>query len=451
MEPEREIRTSIVSGSYHRSPAVRSFRMAVVGGPSAGAHRTIEAREFRIGKAAANDLTLSDPTVSRFHCVIESTPHGLMLRDLGSTNGTQVGGCFVERAYLTPLVPIQIGSSTLQVVTVPEPGDDPSSAPDAGAEARLLGSSSAVRQLLAVLPRVANAGVTVLLEGETGTGKTMLAEMIHRAGPRREGPFIIVDCGAIPENLIESDLFGHERGSFTGATERHIGAFEAASGGTIFLDEIGELPLAMQPKLLRVLEEKTIKRVGSTKSVQVDVRVVAATNRDLEEFVEQGAFRADLFYRLDAVRLRLPSLSERQEDIPALIDHFAQRVRADVDPGLLEGIKQNLVRRKDWRGNIRELRNAVEKLILLGDFHPSLRTPSAELAADAGDAPQAAEFEAGISFRDAKDRAIADWERQYLKGLIEHARWNLSLAARLGQMDRSHLRDLLRRHQIESP
>jgi DNA-binding NtrC family response regulator len=301
-----------------------------------------------------------------------------------------------------------------------------------------------------VLPKVANAGATVLLEGETGTGKTLLAEMIHRAGPHPEGPFIIVDCGTIPPNLIESELFGHERGSFTGATERQIGAFEAAHGGTVFLDEIGELPLHMQPKLLRVLEERMIKRVGSTKSVQIDVRVVAATNRDLKEGVELGSFRADLFYRLDALRLRLPPLRERREDIPPLIEQFAKRARADLDPALLEGIKRTLSKRKDWPGNIRELRNAVEKAILLGDFDPGLGTPPSEpSSAGAALLDDSTEFDLGVSFRDAKDRAVADWERMYLRSLIKHAGWNLSLAARLGQMDRSHLRELLRRHQID--
>jgi DNA-binding NtrC family response regulator len=448
MEAEREIRTSIVSGSYHQSSSSRSFRMAVVGGPSVGANRAIDARAFRIGKAAANDLTLSDPTVSRFHCVIELTPHGLMLRDLGSTNGTQVGGCFVERAYLTPLVPIQIGSSTLQVRSVAS--SDSEADTDSNQDARMLGSSVAIRQLLGVLPRVANTGVTVLLEGETGTGKTLLAEMIHRAGPHRDGPFIIVDCGSIPPNLIESELFGHERGSFTGATERQIGAFEAANGGTIFLDEIGELPLQMQPKLLRVLEEHMIKRVGSTKSVQVDVRVIAATNRDLKEEAENGEFRADLFYRLDALRLRLPPLRERHEDIPPLIEQFARRLRADVDPELLEGIKQTLSKRKEWPGNIRELRNAVEKAILLGDFNPGLGTPPSVETPGAEVLAAVAAFDLGTSFRDAKDHAVTEWERGYLRSLIKHAAGNLSLAARLAQMDRSHLRDLLRRHRIET-
>jgi DNA-binding NtrC family response regulator len=312
----------------------------------------------------------------------------------------------------------------------------------------MLGSSAAIRQLLAVLPRVANNGVTVLLEGETGTGKTLLAEMIHRAGPKPEGPFIIVDCGSIPPNLIESELFGHERGSFTGATERQIGAFEAASGGTIFLDEIGELPLHMQPKLLRVLEERMIKRVGSTKSVPVDVRVVAATNRDLQENVERGAFRADLFYRLDALRLRLPSLRERNEDIPPLVEQFARRVHSDVDATFLENLKRTLSKRRDWPGNIRELRNAVEKAILLGDFQNGSGTPADTETQLVGPDEALAEFDAALSFREAKDKAVASWERHYLRSLFKHAGSNLSLAARLAQMDRSHLRDLLRRHQI---
>jgi DNA-binding NtrC family response regulator len=446
MGAECESPTGILPASYKQPSIKKAYRMAVVRGPSAGTHRLIDTREFRIGKAPANHLSLSDPTVSRFHCVVEYTPRGLLLRDLGSTNGTQVAGCWVERAYLTPLVPIQVGSTTLQVMTVDSKEEAPP-VPEASYDTKMLGSSPAIQRLLASLPRVASSGATVLLEGETGTGKSLLAEIIHQSGPRPEAPFIIVDCGAIPPNLIESELFGHERGAFTGAVDRRMGAFEAAHGGTIFLDEIGELPLAMQPKLLRALEERTIKRIGSTKPVRVETQVIAATNRDLREAVTRGDFRADLYYRLDALRLRLPPLRERREDIPQLIEQFAVRVRPDLDAGGLATLKHTLAAHSDWPGNIRELRNAVEKAILLGDLSAAGGTPP-------GGIPPVTipsltgPFDAGLSFRAAKDQAVAEWEASYLRSLLKHAKGNLSQAARMVQMDRSHLRDLLRRYQI---
>jgi DNA-binding NtrC family response regulator len=447
MGAECESPTGILPASYKQPSLHKAFRMAVVRGPSAGTDRLIDVREFRIGKAPANHLSLSDPTVSRFHCVVEYTPRGLLLRDLGSTNGTQVAGCWVERAYLTPLVPIQIGSSTLQIVSV-NSGEAPV-VPEPSYDTKMLGSSAAIQRLLASLPRVANSGATVLLEGETGTGKSLLAEIIHQSGPRPKAPFIIVDCGAIPANLIESELFGHERGAFTGATDKRIGAFEAAHGGTIFLDEIGELPLSLQPKLLRALEERTIKRVGSTKPVKIETQVIAATNRDLREAVARGEFRADLYYRLDALRLRLPPLRERREDIPQLIEQFAHRVRPDIEPVLVSTLQRALASREDWPGNIRELRNAVEKAILLGDLSQNAATPAGGIPALT--APSlSGSFDANLSFRAAKDAAMSEWEQSYLRSLIKHAKGNLSHAARIVQMDRSHLRDLLRRYQIVS-
>jgi transcriptional regulator with GAF, ATPase, and Fis domain len=425
-------------------PKHKAFGVEVIKGPNAPTRRAIEVLEFRIGKASANHLTLTDPAVSRFHCVIEYTPRGLLLRDLGSTNGTQVGNCWVERAYLNPLVPIQVGNTTLQVVSVdstrgPVPPEPPREVP-------ILGTSPAIERLLAAIPVVAKSGVTVLLEGETGTGKTLLAESLHQSGPRAPRPFIVVDCGAIAANLIESELFGHERGAFTGASERRMGAFEAAQGGTIFLDEIGELPLQMQPKLLRALEERTVKPVGATRTIRVDVQVIAATNRDLREAVSRGDFRADLYYRLDALRLRMPPLRDRLQDIPPLIEKFARRVRPDVDPAFLERLTSALADRDEWPGNIRELRNAVEKAILLGEI-PHQTTTDAHSLPPAPLAPPTA-FDAGVSFRAAKDRAMADWERVFLRSLVDHARGNLSLAARLVQMDRGHLRSLLRRYDI---
>jgi two-component system response regulator GlrR len=428
-------------GSRDESQPV--YRVAILDGRGAGTRQKFDGREVRIGKDPANHLCIPDPTVSRFHCVIERQPRGLLLRDLNSTNGTQLGGHWIESAYLLPSVPFTVGQTTLQVVPA-GPGRVPSAPAN---HSRLLGSSPAILRLLAQLPRLASSPAVVLIEGETGTGKSLLAELIHEAGPRPKGPFVVVDCGAIPPTLIESELFGHERGSFTGATERRIGAFEAANGGTLFLDEIGELPLALQPKLLRAIEERTIKRVGSTKSIRFDARVIAATNRDLRDAVAAGQFRGDLYYRLEAIRLHMPALRERTEDIPALIEQFAQRLHPGIAPAALDELQRALAIRQTWPGNVRELRNAVEKVLVLGDLGSDV-TASAPLPPLG--AP-AVSFDGSVSFRLAKEGAVAAWEQAYLSSLLRHAGGNLSQAARVVQMDRSHLRDLLRRHHLASP
>jgi DNA-binding NtrC family response regulator len=427
--------TSLSQRAGSRTSSKPTYRVAVIGGPSTGTSARLDGREISIGKDPANHLCVADPTVSRFHCTIEHRPRGLLLRDLQSTNGTQLGGHWIERAYLSPRVPFTIGESTLQLV--------PSTAAEPIGHTRLLGSSQATARLLASLPKVAASPVTVLIEGETGTGKSLLAELIHREGARAEGPFVVVDCGAIPDNLIESELFGHERGAFTGATDRRIGAFEAAQGGTLFLDEIGELPLALQPKLLRAIEERTIKRIGSNKPVSIDARVIAATNRGLRDAVASGQFRADLYYRLEAIRLRMPPLRERREDIPALVEQFARRLRPEVTTEVVEDLQRLLASRKDWPGNVRELRNAVEKVLVLGDLATE-ETASAPLPAASGSDP----FDGSRSFRLAKEEAVAAWEQSYLSSLLRHANGNLSAAARAVHMDRSHLRDLLRRHHL---
>jgi transcriptional regulator with GAF, ATPase, and Fis domain len=418
-------------GPQHTQPA---YRVSVIGGCRVGTHQRFDGREIRIGKDPSNHLCIPDPTVSRFHCVIERRPRGLLLRDLESTNGTQLGGHWIECAYLAPHVPFSIGETTMQIELEPAAGRT--------APSRILGNSTVTARLLGSLPRVAASPVTVLIEGETGTGKSLLAEMIHARGPRAEQPFVVVDCGAIPPTLIESELFGHERGAFTGAVERHIGAFEAAQGGTLFLDEVGELPLALQPKLLRAIEERTIKRVGSTKTTRIDVRMIAATNRDLREAVGAGQFRADLYYRLEAIRLQVPPLRERREDIPALVEQFARRLQPGLTAAVLDDVQRLLAARKDWPGNVRELRNAVEKVLVLGDLD-SDPTASAPLAV-----PAPAAFDGSLSFKVAKEGAVAAWEQGYLSSLLRHANGNVSQAARVAQMDRSHLRDLLRRYRL---
>jgi DNA-binding NtrC family response regulator len=307
----------------------------------------------------------------------------------------------------------------------------------------VLGTSPAIQRVVSLLPRLAQAGASILLEGETGTGKSMVAELVHRMGPRANGRFAVVDCGALPPSLIESELFGHERGAFTGASERHIGVLEAAEGGTLFLDEIGELPLEVQPRLLRALEERTIRRVGSTKPVHLDVQIIAATNRDLRQAVARGQFRADLYYRLDAVRLTMPPLRNRREDIPALVDHFCRRTRVQVPPEFVEQMKADFAARP-WPGNVRELRNAVERAVLLEDLTGDPTTVDGQVLPEQAGA--SGDF--SIPFSAAKSQAVDRWERGYLHQLMRQAGGNVSQAARLAQVDRTHLRDLLRRHGI---
>jgi transcriptional regulator with GAF, ATPase, and Fis domain len=470
LESDSDDPTRAFIGRQSAKAPTRIHGLAVIAGPGSGTRRMIDEEEIRIGKAPGNHLTLPDPTVSRFHCVVEQTPRGLLLRDLGSFNGTQVGGCWVESAYLSPQVPIQMGNSILQVFL----GESEGPGPDARASGpRLLGTSPAIQSVLAVLPRLAQSQATVLLEGETGTGKTLLAELIHRMGARSGGPFVVVDCGTLAPTLIESELFGHERGAFTGASDRRLGAFESAQGGTVFLDEIGELPLELQPKLLRAIEEHTIRRVGSSISIQLDVQVVAATNRDLRRAVARGEFRSDLYYRLEAVCLRVPPLRERREDIPQLIEHFCRRTRADIPDDLLERMKQSFVTGA-WPGNIRELRNAVERAVLLpslafdklesnqSQLHnqlpeeverasrtdPVVQVVMSDLPPDPAEAGEPAPSQFQMPFRAAKEGAIEIWEKTYFRALMRLCEGNISRAARLVQVDRSHLRDLLRRHQI---
>jgi len=380
-------------------------------------------------------MILSDTAVSRFHVAIAPTPRGHLVRDLGSTNGTSINGVAVERAYLGPGAVIAIGRSRLRFDVLG--GEDRAALSADTRWGRALGTSEAMRRIFAVLPRLAESDSTILLEGETGTGKGLLAEALHGASRRAGGPFVVVDCAAITPQLMESELFGHEAGSFTGAHQRRIGLFEAAAGGTILLDEIGELPLELQPKLLRAIERHEVRRIGSTARIPVDVRVIAATNRDLRREVNRGAFRSDLWYRLNTVRLVIPPLRERREDIRPLVAHFFAQMSPDPTARPPAELVDALLR-GEWRGNVRELGSAVRRAVLAGD--PALL---AEMSPEVTD-----DAEAQLSFRDAKERATSTWERQYLWKLMSRHAWNVSKAARAVRMDRSHLHDMLRRHGL---
>jgi two-component system response regulator GlrR len=418
------------------------YRLVVTEGPDTGSAIDSESDEIAIGTADANNLVLSDSAVSRHHIAITPTARGHLLRDLGSTNGTTINGVLVERAYLAPNAVIAIGSTRLRFEAAV--GDARAALSKDSRWGRALGASEAMRRIFAVLPKLAESDATILLEGETGTGKGLLASAIHEASPRASGPFIVVDCGSIPPNLIESELFGHEKGSFTGATGQRIGAFEAGKGGTVFLDEIGELPLDMQPKLLRALEEKLVKRIGGNDQIKLEIRVIAATNRDLRSEINRGRFRSDVYYRLNTFRLRVPPLRERRDDIALLTSHFyGQLARGGGEPPA-ELITDFV--RHDWPGNVRELRAAVERTVLLGD--PNVWRQISEESPATPAAREEARYVDGVSFRAAKERAVAEWEREYVRSLIDHHDGNLSRAARAVRMDRNHLRELLVRHRL---
>ena len=428
--------------------SVGAFRVRVALGPDAGATAESEATELTVGTDLGNALQLTDPTVSRHHCAFTPTFAGVRVRDLQSTNGTFIAGCGVETALLAPQTTVRIGQTSL----VFEPLDHlvPQPVSELESFGGMLGTSLVMRRLFSLLPRIAASDATVLIEGETGTGKSLLARMIHEASGRAPRPFVVVDCSAIPPSLIESELFGHEKGAFTGAVARRGGLFEAADGGTVFLDEIGELPLETQPVLLSVLETREVRRVGAIDSRKINVRVIAATNRDLREEVNRGIFRSDLWYRLNTLRLAIPPLRERPEDIALLVAHFYRQFASDTKAGPPLDLVERMCRHR-WPGNVRELRSAVERALVfsdpalweeLGANEPLPQDPPPE------DASFPVEFSPEVSFRTAKGRIVARWERAYLAELMRRNDGNISQAARTARMDRNYLRELLARHGI---
>jgi DNA-binding NtrC family response regulator len=437
----------------------RSFQLRVVSGPNEGAVAASVGRELSVGTAPGNHLVLTDPLVSRHHLVVRWGNRGYWARDVGSTNGTKIGDHIIQAAALHDGSQLTIGNTRLVFELLEQEISEPLSREQRWGA--VLGESPAMRRLFALLPRIAQSDATLLIEGETGTGKSVLAQAIHDASPRASAPFVVVDCSAIPPTLIESVLFGHDKGSFTGAHTARAGAFESAAGGTVFLDEIGELPLDLQPKLLRVLESRQVQRIGRVDSIPLDVRVIAATNRDLREMVNRGTCRADLYYRLKVVTIEMPPLRERRSDIPGLIAHFwAQLSNGGEPPAEVLSAFSKL----DWMGNVRELKNAVERAVVLGDTAPPepLLGPGTARGTippqgARGSTPDLAmpqleglTFDPSIPFRDAKNQAIARWERWYIRELLAYTKGNLSQAARIVQSDRSYLRKLVRRY-TETP
>jgi DNA-binding NtrC family response regulator len=428
---------------------VSTLRVEVVDGPDKGKH-VVGGDVVSVGQARDNALALADFTVSRYHLDVTVRPGGILVTDLGSTNGTYIGAVRIERAFVPPGTLLRIGGTTIRfddAVRRKVP------APHGGARSDLAGMIAVSPQMLrlfADVERVAATPSSVLIVGESGTGKERVAEALHARSPRARAPLVTIDCGALSSNLLASELFGHERGAFTGAERLHRGAFERAANGTVFLDEIGELPAADQSALLGVLERRRFRRVGGSTDLDLEARVIAATNRDLRAEVNTGRFRQDLYHRLAVVVLRLAPLRERREDIPVLIEHFARELGAVGPIATLFGADQLAGwQRHPWQGNIRELRNAVEAALVVGPqpdstdpaAWSSTHAPSSGFDGDPG-GPL-------LPYKDQRAAVVRDFERAYLTRLMAQAGGNVSQAARIAKMDRSHLIDLLHRHGLK--
>ena len=443
--------TSAIAGGGTRQIHIRRARLSCTEGANAGDAWRVDRDVIRIGSRPDNDVVLKDTTVSRMHAEIVRGHDGTILRDLGSTNGTYAGPVRVREVYLAPDTRFKVGKTEL----VYSPQDEVIDVLPSDAESfeGLVGRGIAMREVFGILERVAPTDLTVTVTGETGTGKELVSRALHNRSNRKNGPFIVFDCGAAPESLVESELFGHERSAFTGAVAAREGLFEAAHGGTIFIDEIGELPLELQPKLLRVLEQREVRRVGAAKVRSVDVRVVAATNRNLRDEVQAGRFREDLYYRLAVVEVRLPSLRDRREDLPVLVEHLLRRAERNRTVRDIAPEVRALFDAYRWPGNVRELANVIERAIPFcdGPIITLATLPEALRGARPAAAPQV-NVDAGMSnlpFKDAKDHLIEAFERQYLIDLIEAHDGNVSRAARTADMDRKSITRLLKKHSIK--
>jgi DNA-binding NtrC family response regulator len=466
-----EISTVLVEGAGKSLVvSLPRFTVRVVSGPDAGLKAESVDGRLLVGTAEGAVLRVSDPTVSRYHVDFEATARGLLVRDLGSTNGTMLGNAAIHEIAVTRELELDVGRTRVRLEFASEKATVKTQVdPQYG---RLIGQSPAMKLMFAALEKAAPTNAPVLITGESGTGKELAARAIHEASPRAAGPFEVVDCGGLPSTLIESELFGHEPGAFTGATSEREGAFERAEGGTLFLDEIGELPLELQPKLLRVLGEAEIRRVGGKRTQAVDVRLVAATNRDLRRSVNSGQFRADLYYRLAVIQVGVPPLRERLEDLPllvrALLDAIAEDrgLEAHIEPDvhLIETLS-----RHSWPGNVRELRNYLEQLVILRMSPPLLEGGGDEQSqkvdgAGGGTAIWGAPLTAALPpnlveaflelekmpLRRAKSELLERFERHYVTRLLETTGGNVAEAARRAGVDRVTLFRTIRRYGLRS-
>jgi DNA-binding NtrC family response regulator len=435
------------STTVGRTPS-RSYVCQVVTGADAGRTINVGQRPIIVGAHAACDLRLDDPKVSGKHAELSARHDGLWVRDLGSTNGTFVDSVRVTEAMAPIGGTIRFGQTSVRLQGAPTPQIEPSARDRFGG---LVGKSRAMREVFAVLELASGADATVLIQGESGTGKELAARALHDHSARAGKSFVVVDCSATSEQLIESQLFGHRRGAFTGAVSDRRGAFLEADGGTLFLDEIGELPLSSQGRLLRALEARTVQPIGADRPVSFDTRVVAATHRDLYAMVDDKTFRFDLFHRLAVVHVLIPPLRDRPEDLEPLIRLFYEG--RGVDPGPISEQRLSPLLTSRWRGNARELRNVLERAWVLagpgGAPFERLQMVIEPHASHEADRAMLERIDCQLPFKEAKERWNAEFERHYLATVFERCGGNVTRAAEHAGIHRRHFRELLVKHGLK--
>jgi transcriptional regulator with GAF, ATPase, and Fis domain len=424
--------------------AAQQFHLVLLDTDRAGTVYPLAGELLRIGKAPDNDVVIDHPTVSRNHLVVRRQGDRFLVQDLDSTNGTFLDGAQVREAYLRPGALLEVGDVRLRFSPHVSPVQiDPSTEDRLG---DLVGRSVPMRQIFALLQRISSTDSTILLVGETGVGKGAAAKAIHKLSPRASAPLVVFDCASVSDSLIESELFGHEKGAFTGAVSQRIGCLERANGGTLFLDEIDDLALDLQPKLLRAIEDREFRRLGASSAVSFDARIVVASKKDLWSETQAGRFREDLYFRLSVFTVNLPPLRDRKEDIPLLVDAFAGE---GLWGRLPEKVREQFMGHT-WPGNVRELRNALERARHMADIPELigdglLREFTREAPAVEGDFLPV-EFTG--PFKSCKEELTRAFEREYLTRLLGRTKGNIARAAREAELDRKHLYSLLHKYGL---